>query len=160
LEQNSPSGAAGTGHGGLRETTPAGHDLAQTIAPGVHSQAAAALEGEGVNDEIWKNILNLIKPVNASIEALLRAARPMKYDGKVLTLGVYYKFHKERLEDIHHRKILEDAVAAVFKSPTRVICILVEPPPRKIIEEVKVEAVLTEGKDKDIMKAAEEIFGN
>ena len=160
LEQNSPSGAAGTGHEGLHSATPAIHDTAQTIAPDVHSQSAAALEGEGVNDDIWKNILSLIKPVNASIEALLRAARPMKYDGKVLTLGVYYKFHKERLEDVHHRKILEDAVAAVFKSPTRVTCILVEPPPRKIVEEVKVEAVLTEGKDKDIMKAAEEIFGN
>jgi hypothetical protein len=84
----------------------------------------------------------------------------MTYDGKVLVLGVYYKFHKERLEDIRHRKILEDIVAKVLGSPTKVSCTLVDPPPRKIIEEIKVEAVLTEGKDRDIIKAAEEIFGN
>jgi len=41
-----------------------------------------------------------------------------------------------------------------------VVCTLVDPPPRKIVEEIKVETVLTEGKDKDIIKAAEEIFGN
>jgi DNA polymerase-3 subunit gamma/tau len=132
----------------------------QTIVPEVHSSPSDLPIGEGVNDDVWKNILNLIKPINASIEALLRAAKPMTYDGKVLTLGVYYKFHKERLEDIRHRKILEDIVGKVLGSVTRVTCILVEPPPRKIIAEAKVETVLTEGADKDIIKAAEEIFSN
>lgn len=115
---------------------------------------------ENVNDEIWKTILNLVKPVNASIEALLRAAKPIAYDGKTLTLGVYYKFHKERLEDGHHRRVLEEIVAKVLHSPTRVVCTLTEPSPRKIVEEAKLDAVLTEGKDTDIIKAAEEIFGN
>ncbi len=167
LEQNSPSGVAGIDHDSFREATPADRDLAQTIAPGVRSQATAKLENEGVNpdligvnDDVWKNILALIKPINASIEALLRSAKPMNYDGKVLTLGVYYKFHKERLEDARHRKVLEDIVAKVLLTPTKVVCTLVDPPPRKIIEEIKVEAVLTEGKDRDIIKAAEEIFGN
>jgi DNA polymerase III subunit gamma/tau len=188
LEQNSPSGEAGTDHDGSRSKTLADRDLAQTIAPSVHGQSTVSLgggssTGEGVNDDVcpakqdpalqeknislelfsdgaWKSILNAIHPINASIEALLRSARPMTYDGKVLTLGVYYKFHKERLEDIRHRKILEDVVTKVLLSPTKVVCTLVEPPPRKIVEEVKVEAVLTEGKDKDIIKAAEEIFGN
>lgn len=145
----------------------------QTIASGVrsheipspennntHMQTAAPMEEGGVNDDAWKMILSLIKPINASIEALLRAARPMTYNGKVLTLGVYYKFHKERLEDARHRKILEEIVAQVLQSPTKVVCTLVEPPPKQIIQEAKVETVLTEGEDKDIIKAAEEIFGN
>jgi len=113
-----------------------------------------------VNGEAWKNILSLVKPINASVEALLRAARPISYDGKVLVLGVYYKFHKERLEDIHHRKVLEEIVAKVLNSPTKVVCTLTEPQPKKIIEEAKIEPVLTEGQDRDIMKVAEEIFGN
>ncbi len=113
-----------------------------------------------VNDDAWKMILATVKPVNASIEALLRAARPIAYDGKTLTLGVFYKFHKERLEDIQHRRVLESIVAEVLKSPTKVVCTLVEPPPRKIVEEAKTETVLTEGADKDIIKVAEEIFGN
>lgn len=142
-----------------RSATSADQDPAQTIAPSVREQVTSSLEG-GVNDEIWRNILSLIKPINASVEALLRAARPVGYDGKTLTLGVFYKFHKERLEDVTHRRVLEDIVGQVLKSPTRVVCTLVEPPPKKIIEEAKAEPVLTEGKDADIIKVAEEIFGN
>ena len=140
----------------------ASQGLAQTIDPSAHRQSPApdGVMDEGVNDEIWKNILSLVKPINASIEALLRAARPIGYDGKTLTLGVFYKFHKERLEDNHHRLVLEEIVTKVLESPTRVVCTLIEPPPKKIIEEVKTEAVLTEGKDVDIIKVAEEIFGN
>jgi len=117
-------------------------------------------DSSSVNDDAWKMILATVKPVNASIEALLRAARPIAYDGRTLTLGVFYKFHKERLEDIQHRRVLESIVAEVLKSPTKIICTLVEPPPRKIVEEAKSETVLTEGQDKDIIKVAEEIFGN
>lgn len=143
------------------ETILPASDLAQTFVSGVREQAIVpVVMGEGVDDDIWKKILSLIKPINASIEALLRSSKPMTYDGKELMLGVYYKFHKERLEDIRHRKILEEVVAKVLGSPTKVSCTLVDPPPRKIIEEVKVETVLTEGKDKDIIKVAEEIFGN
>ncbi|KKR70485.1 MAG: polymerase III, subunit gamma and tau protein [Candidatus Woesebacteria bacterium GW2011_GWA2_40_7b] len=133
----------------------------QTEISNIREQnAPTVVAGEGVNDGVWKTILSMVKPINASIEALLRAARPIGYDGKTLTLGVFYKFHKERLEDNHHRSVLEEIVAKVLKSPTRVVCTLVEPPPKKIIEEVKTEAVLTEGKDADIIKVAEEIFGN
>lgn len=133
----------------------------QTIAPVVREQTTDLMEKMGeVNDEIWKTILSVVKPINASIEALLRSSRPVGYDGKTLVLGVFYKFHKERLEDAGHRKILEDVIEKVLNSKTRVVCTLVEPPPKKIIEEAKVEPVLTEGKDQDIIKAAEEIFGN
>ncbi len=113
-----------------------------------------------VNDDIWKKILSEVHPINASIEGLLRSSKPVGYDGKTLTLGVFYRFHKERLEDINHRKILEGVMEKVLNSPTRIVCTLVEPPPRKIIEEAKHESVLTESAEPDIIKAAEEIFGN
>ncbi len=113
-----------------------------------------------VNGEVWKNILTLIKPINASVEALLRAAKPVAYDGKTLTLGVYYKFHKERLEDSTHRRVLEDIVGQVLNAPTKVVCTLTEPAPRKVMEVAQVKPVLTEDKDRDIIKVAEEIFGN
>ena len=113
-----------------------------------------------ISEEIWKNILSQVKPINTSIEALLRAAKPIGFDGTTLTLGVYYRFHKERLEEASHRKILEDVVAAVLGVPVKVICTLSEPPQKKVVEEEKNESVLTEGEDKDIIKVAEEIFGN
>ena len=77
-----------------------------------------------------------------------------------MTLGVYYKFHKERLEDLRNKQVLEGVIEKVLHAPTRVICTLVEPPPKKIIEEGQDKPVLTEGADRDIIKVAEEIFGN
>ncbi len=124
-------------------------------AESVKSELTAQL-----NDEIWKNILAAVRPINISIEGLLRSSKPINYDGKVLTLGVFYKFHKERLEDVHHRKIVEDVLEKILNSPTRIMCTIVEPPVKKIIEEAKVETVLTEAKEPDIIKAAEDIFGN
>ena len=128
-----------------------------------------------VSEEVWRTILSRVKPINTSIEALLRAAKPVNYEGGVLTLGVYYRFHKERLEDGHHRRILEDVVASVLGTPVRVVCTLTEPPAKEPARNASParkdsvsggqsdaggKTVLTEGEDKDIIKIAEEIFGN
>jgi len=129
---------------------------------GSETEFQESLPGEmlEIRDDVWKNILALVKPVNATMEALLRAAKPISYNGKILTLGVYYKFHKERIEEARHRKTLEEIVAKVLQSPTKVNCVLVEPPPKKIVEDTKIETILTEGKDKDIVEIAEKIFSN
>jgi DNA polymerase-3 subunit gamma/tau len=143
------------------ETTEVVNKSSEPMTDTVQTQEQVLVDGEmSMGDDSWKSILALVKSVNASMEALLRAAKPVSYNGKTLTLGVYYKFHKERIEESHHRKVLEEIVAKVLQSPTKVCCVLVEPPPRKIIEEAKIETVLTEGKDKDIIRAAEEIFSN
>ena len=113
-----------------------------------------------VTDEVWKEILSRVRPINTSIEALLRAARPVNFDGGTLTLDVFYRFHKERLEDDRHRKILEEVVGAVLGAPTRVVCTLAEPPAKKIEEKKEASVVLTEGEDEDIIKVAKEIFEN
>lgn len=118
-KQNSSPAEGGTGPGSLRSETSTDQNLTQTVASIVRGQASELkmedgsrdlaqteisgtlgqpaperVVGEGVNDDVWKNILSLVKPINASIEALLRSSKPITYDGKVLTLGVYYKFHK------------------------------------------------------------------
>lgn len=116
---------------------------------------------KNIDDGVWRDILSKIRPVNTSIEALLRAARPMSFDGKILTLSVYYRFHKERLEEAHHRKVLEDIAAAVLGNPVRVVCTLTEPPAKaEAPSPAPSGGVLTEGEDKDIIKIADEIFGN
>jgi len=131
---------------------------AESVTPKATPLKALAKE---ISEEVWKTILATVKPINTSIEALLRAARPMEYDGKVLTLGVYYRFHKERLEETSHRRILEDVASGVMGAQVRVVCTLTEPPAKVEPKEVPQEkTVLTEGEDEDIIKIAEEIFGN
>ena len=139
--------------------------------------------GETLSDEIWKEILLAIKPKNTSTEALLRAAKPLSFDGKRLTLGVYYSFHKERLEEFMHKQILEEVAAQVLGNSVKVECELTEPPKRPRVEDTNIntngdyvsnndvsgvpevvvsetEPVLTEPEDEDIIKIAKEIFGN
>lgn len=114
---------------------------------------------ETLSDDVWKKILIQVKPINASVEALLRSSKPISFDGSTLKLGVFYKFHKERLEDTRHRKILEDVVSAVTGcGVVHVVCSLATPPEKKI-EEIRDDNVLTESGDQDIMKIAEDIFG-
>lgn len=83
---------------------------------------------ETVDDAVWRDVLIKVKPINASIEALLRSSRPLSFDGKSITLGVFYKFHKERLEDGRNRKILEDVVTGIFGTPVKIVCTLTEAP--------------------------------
>lgn len=141
----------------------------------VSFQNSAKKFTNGLTDEVWVSVLSQIRPKNASTEALLRASRPIEFDGKVLTLGVYYRFHKERLEGNPHRDILEQALGIVLGSSVRVVCTLTEPPVKAVEPEVVLtepdsvfrpegvltesDSVLTEGQDKDIIKVAKEIFG-
>ena len=127
----------------------------------------------GVTEEVWASILTQVKPKNTSTEALLRAARPLEYDGKTLTLGVFYSFHKEKLESGLHRRLLEEIVTDILGNPVKVVCRLTEPQ-RKSSKDEKTEGplsdvpsargksdtVLTEPEDEDIIKVAKDIFGS
>lgn len=112
---------------------------------------------DGITQEVWIRVLSEVRPKNTSTEALLRAARPLSFDGQTLTLGVYYSFHKERLEGNPHRDLLERVVEEILGSKVRVVCTLTNPPEKpKVVEDV----VLTENEDEDIVKVAKEIFGS
>ena len=110
-----------------------------------------------VDPEAWTRILTETRSRNVSLEALLRTARPLTVDGNTLSVAVYYRFHKERLEAEQYRRMFEGVVGEVLglASP-RIICTL-EDPPTSIKEAPP--ASLTQTQETDIIKAAEEIFG-
>ncbi|KKQ95500.1 MAG: polymerase III, tau subunit protein [Candidatus Woesebacteria bacterium GW2011_GWB1_43_14] len=110
-----------------------------------------------LDDKIWSEIIGSVKDKNISIEALLRAARPLGFDGQTINVGVYYQFHKERLEAMENLKILEGVIAGVMGVPVRVKCTLTE---REVEPKVKEETSLTDTDDGDILEAAKEIFGD
>ena len=147
----------------IEKTLPQKLSVAPTIPKIDFSEKKPSPSLKSIDDELWRKILVAVRPINTSIEALLRAARPIAFDGKTLTLGVFYKFHKERLEDFQHRRILEGVAGQILGAEVSVVCTLTEPPVRKIEnkpEEKKEELVLTEGEDPDIIKVAKEIFEN
>lgn len=74
----------------------------------------------------WGEILNAVKPYNHSVEAFLRAARPKKMTDKGLIIEVFYKFHKEKLEEAKNRKIVEIGLDKVFGGLVNFECVLSE----------------------------------
>ena len=71
------------------------------------SNQKEAFDGN-ITDDIWREILIKTRSKSTSTEALLRASKPLTFNGETLTLGVFYSFHKERLEEPFHKRILED----------------------------------------------------
>ena len=105
-------------------------------------------------DQKWKIVMQTVKPQNHSIEALLRATRPRSYDGKILTLEVFYKFHKERIEKDPYRSLVEAIAQEVWGEPVVLSCHL------SVEKQTAREfANITEEVEQDIVAAAENIFG-
>jgi len=102
-------------------------------------------------EEKWAEILTKIKPQNHSIEALLKATKIKDFQDGWLTLEVFYKFHKERLETEKCRRIVEETVEKVIGIPVKLKCILGERKNNPTIEQSNNEEV-------DILEVANEIF--
>jgi len=125
----------------------------------------------------WPEILERVKPMNHSVQAFLKASRPLACEGDRLILEVFYKFHKDQLESEKCRRIFEKAASEVLGSPVKLKCSLSEnsrqgPKPLPKIEEYIPETPLSKKKssvsatrmdsqknpDDDIIRLAEDIF--
>lgn len=74
----------------------------------------------------WGAVLQAVKPYNNSLEALLRSCRPKKLEDGILTLEVFYKFHKERLETAKNRNLLQEVLKELSGVPLKFRCVLGE----------------------------------
>ena len=102
-----------------------------------------------MDEAVWSKILNNIKPVSPSIEALLRSSQLKTLDGNKLKLAVYYKFHKDKLEENKNKKLIEDSILSILSKQITLEIGLVDAP---------VKSELTGVTNQNIMTAAEEIF--
>lgn len=120
----------------------------------IHTSVPAQDSGK-IDRDNWAKLL-LTARENASIDALLRACEPISYDGKTLEIGVFYRFHKERLEENANKRLMEDICRATFGSQVNVNFQLTE---RSIPSPRRDDKPLTNDVSQDIIQAAEEIFG-
>jgi len=136
------------------------------VEGGVHENGKALTQasyfgGEAcLTKEIWRKVVETVRSQNVSVDALLRAARPMGFDGKNLKIGVYYQFHKEKLEDQRNRMFLEDVLNGILGFPVRISCALTERTEPSVVQREESVDSLTRAADEDIISAAEEIFGS
>ena len=112
----------------------------------------------------WPDLLTSIRPMNHSVEALLRSSRPRELENGTITLEVFYKFHKERLEEEKCRRVFEEAFEEVFERPVRLKCILAKKEISSRVDPVKTKPAETQpiasSSSEDILEVAKDIFGN
>jgi len=83
-------------------------------------------------DEIraqWKDFVPSTRGLgeHGNLDALLRSTcEPIAAEGNTLTLGFYYEFHKEKLEEPRNRHLIEEKLKDFFGSPYQIQCVLVE----------------------------------
>jgi len=72
----------------------------------------------------WDDILTGVVSYNHGVKALLKACRPVDLKKNILVLEVSYKFHKERLETLKNRRVVETVLDDLFKEKLSIKCIL------------------------------------
>ncbi len=103
----------------------------------------------------WQELLTRLQPRNHSVAGLLRSAKPKEVGDKFLTIEVFYKFHKDQLEQEARRRIIEEEIAKLW-GPISVRCVLGEKVVRQPVSIVTAPA--TESGEAAV-REAEEIFG-
>lgn len=109
----------------------------------------------------WNDVLLKVRPKNHSVEALLRACRPLSIQDSFLDIEVFYKFHKDRLETEKYRQLVEECLAEITGLPLRIRYRLGQRPMvAKVPDTVRPQNDDVSGKEveEEIIKAATEIF--
>ncbi|MBI3981215.1 DNA polymerase III subunit gamma/tau [Candidatus Microgenomates bacterium] len=100
----------------------------------------------------WQEVLKMVRSFNHSLEALLRSCEIEEFSHNTLILGVFYKFHKDKLMDVKILKILNECMNKVLGQEVKVTIILKER--KKAVFEQK------ETSGPDLADLANEIFNN
>ena len=72
----------------------------------------------------WGKFLDKVRPINTNVVAILRSTRPVEFDGVNLTLEVFYRFHKEKMEEPKILTMLEGILEKTMGNPLRLKFIL------------------------------------
>lgn len=103
--------------------------------------------------------MRAVKPLNHSLEALLRAAVPIRTDNDWLIIEVRYVFHKEQLEQERYRRMVEQKVGEIIGKMVKIKFTLGKKG-NEVKSNLTKEVVNVTGKveDEELAIVAEEIF--
>lgn len=100
--------------------------------------------------DCWQKTVNEIFGISASFGALLKSARLVEFNEGNLKLEVNYKFHKEKIEEMKNKTILENIAEKFFQNKIKLEC---------LVAEVPVVSSLEPKQEKTLSGVAEEMFG-
>ncbi len=111
-----PSSSA-TNHAPAPEPTPAPE---ASVAP---AESLGLLTLEKLIEH-WPDFIATTKPINHSVAGVLRSSRPKAVDNGIVTIEAFYKFHQEKLADIHTKQILSDVLKKLFGEKVKIEIVL------------------------------------
>lgn len=79
----------------------------------------------------WDSFIKQSRELNHSLTALLNSSKPVRVEGNSLILEVFYPFHKERLESVRTRKMLEGLSETIYGVALSVKCVISNTKPKK-----------------------------
>jgi hypothetical protein len=98
------------------------------VAPAAAPVSEAAAPQAGIlfteAQRRWAEILEVCGARSRSIQALLRSGRPIGADGDTLLIGFPYPFHRERIEDVKNRIVVEETIVRVLGIKVQVQCVM------------------------------------
>lgn len=90
--------------------------------PANESSDRVTVEVLEMSDELWQAVVAETKKSNNSLAALLRDSRPIVIKNEVMTLGVKFKFHNDKISEQKNLAILEEAISKVMGKKIRIKC--------------------------------------
>ncbi len=82
-------------------------------------EEATSSSGNSSDDDRWQELMRRVKPLNHSVEALLRSCAPAKISDRKIVIHAFYPFHKEKLEENKNRTIVEEMAKKVYGKKLR-----------------------------------------
>lgn len=74
----------------------------------------------------WDELLTAIRPHSRMVEALLKDCEPITVDGDVVTLGFFYPFHRERVEQPENKSLVTAMLGRVLDAEVQLRCVMVD----------------------------------
>lgn len=110
----------------------------------------------GEVEKSWDEFLNRVRGANAHVFALLKATKPAGYDGHSLLLEVFYRFHKDKLEEPRIIKMLDTTMAEILGKDIRLKFVLAKGGSQPTKTVIKSDVVDTRASE--LEQIAQEIF--
>jgi hypothetical protein len=115
-------------------------------------------KGGSINEveKSWTEFLNRVRGANAHVFALLRATRPSSYDGDSINLEVFYRIHKDKLEEPKIIKMLDTTMGEKLGRDVRLKFVLAkrESTPTSIV----IKSDVVDAQARELEQIAQEIF--
>jgi hypothetical protein len=67
-------------------------------------------------EKVWEEFLARVKEINIHVAALLKSTSVVNFDGEHLTLEVFYRFHKDKLEEPKVIAKLDEVMSKLLKA--------------------------------------------